>query len=248
MKRLLGVWVAVLSVTLLIPSSSQAVTGPTVRAHRGGLHANLIENTALNFRAAAAEGRLAWEADVRFTSSNVPVILHNANLGLFGCPTKNINVTTMAAARACVAPNGQHITTLYEMLTELKTSGANAWLELKTEPTSAQWTELDGRLSAYRSRIVLESFLPAALLAASSRGYTTALLSTKAAQPTSLPAGTDWFAPMWTAVTADQVTTMHAAGVRVAVWTVSTLDRSAVAEGVDEIISDDAMIPAGVLQ
>lgn len=251
MNRTAFGWVAVLFAFLagaaqaphLSPARAEVVSSVTVRAHRGGIHANLIENTALNYRAAAAEGRLAWEGDIRFTSSNIPMMLHDSTLALFGCPTKSIATTTVTGARACVAPNGQTVSTLYEMLVEMKAAGANAWVELKTNPTSVQWVELDSRLAPYKDRIVIESFLAPALLAATTRGYSTALLSTTAVLPSTLPAGTDWFAPTWTAITATQVTAMHTAGYKVTAWTVNTLDRPKVAAGVDEIISNDAVVP-----
>jgi glycerophosphoryl diester phosphodiesterase len=214
-----------------------------IRAHRGGLHSDLVENTALNFRAAAAEGRLAWEADIRFTSTEVPVILHDPDLRLFSCPAKAIAATTVTAARACLAPNGQHLATLYEVLVELRAAGANAWVELKTVPTAVEWAQLDPRLAPYRDRIVVESFLVPALAAATAHGYATALLTTQPVAPTALPPGTDWYAPAWRQVTAAQVQAMHAAGVKVAVWTVDTLDRPLVAEGIDELLSNDTMVP-----
>jgi glycerophosphoryl diester phosphodiesterase len=247
MKRIAyaGMVLAILAVTsgsVAASSTSAAIVAhPAVRAHRGGLHFDLVENTALNFRAAATEGRLAWEMDVRFTSSNVPVVLHDATLGLVGCPTKNIATTTMAVARACLAPNGQHVSTLYEVFSELKSTTATAWVELKSVPTDAQWTEFDSRLSAYKTRVVVESFLPAALAVARDHGYATALLSTQAVAPSALPSGTDWFSVTWTVITPAQVDAMHAAGVKVSVWTVDTLDRDSVPVGVDEVISNDVL-------
>lgn len=242
MNKLLAI-LAMSASAFLVPSASvQAETGATVRAHRGGLHANLIENTALNFRAAVAEGRSDLEMDIRFTSTDVPVVLHNPALDLFGCPTKNIASTTTTAMRACIASNGQYASTLYEALVELPVTGS-VWAELKTDPTNAQWTTLDTRFAGVKSRLVLESFLTNSLAEATVRGYATAYLTTTATTPASLPPGTDWYAPTWTVITDAQVTAMHAAGKKVSVWTVDTLDRSDVAEGVDEIISNDAVIP-----
>jgi glycerophosphoryl diester phosphodiesterase len=245
MKRMMAA-LAVLAVvtmsgTVAASSTSAAVpTHPAVRAHRGGLHFDLVENTALNFRAAATEGRLAWEMDVRFTSTDVPVVLHDPTLGLFGCPTKSIASITTTAMRACVASNDQSASTLYEALAELPPTGT-VWAELKTDPTEAQWTVLDARFAGVKSRLVLESFATGPLAEAVSRGYKTAYLSTTTTSPGSLPPGTDWFSVTWTAISAAQVDAMHTAGVKVSVWTVGTLDRDSVPAGVDEVISNDVL-------
>jgi hypothetical protein len=63
-----------------------------------------------------------------------------------------------------------------------------------------------------RARIVVQSSPSRAVVAATARGYTTALLSRKALRPRELPAGTDWYAMQFEHVTGSQATAMHRAG------------------------------------
>ena len=244
MRLLSRVAVLLLSVLLLVVTgigtgSAEAAGARPVWAHRGGTGSGYVENTRLNFREAVRQGSLRWETDVRFTRTHVPVLLHDADLRRFGCPTVSISSVSLTGARRCAADNGQTLTTLAQFTADLSARGARAWVELKTVPTATQWARLETRLQPVRSRIVVQSFLPAALVAASARGYVTALLSSTPVLPGRLPAGTDWYAPKVTQVTGTQARAMHAAGVKVAVWTPGREQWATVPGAVDELISND---------
>jgi len=220
------------------PRTASTSESRPVYAHRGGT-SSFVENTRANYAHAATHGSLLWETDVRFTRTNYPVLLHDADLRRFRCSSTRIATVSVSAARACKAANGQTLTTLNEFVTDLKARRAQAFIELKTVPTAAQWAILQTRISTIKSRIVIESFLPAALVAASRKGYRTAFLTSTSVPPSGLPSGTDWYAPEWTTITAARVRAMHAAGVKVVGWTVPCSEWAGLPAGVDALISND---------
>lgn len=209
-----------------------AATGPTLIAHRGAGGTG-TENTIDAFASTPAT---TWETDVRWAGSGTPVLLHSADLGVFGCPTIRIVDVSATRARECgpLATLAQ-LVTLAEARPEV-----HLLVELKTAPTAAQWAVLDQRLAPVKSRTVVEAFGPVRLAKASARGYSTAYLTHT---PTDvLPAGTDWYSPAWSTLDADQLAAMHARGVRVSVWTPGPDDWPSLPAGVDAIITDR---PAG---
>jgi hypothetical protein len=90
-----------------------------------------------------------------------------------------------------------------------------------------------------RDRVVIQSFQSDALVAASRRGYRTAALTQTALTPAALPEGSDWYAPAWETLTAAQADAMHAAGVKVVVWTPDCADWSRVPAEADALMSND---------
>lgn len=210
---------------------AHAAAPPTLIAHRGaGGHG--IENTIEAFTSTPAT---TWESDLRWAGSGTPVLLHDADLGVFGCPTILIIDVSATRARQC-GP----LATLAQVVTEMNARpGVRLWLELKTPPTAAQWALLDQRLATVKARTVIEAFGPVRLTKAAARGYQTAFLVHAATK--TLPVGTDWYAPQWTTVNGLQVDWMHAHGVRVAVWTPDPADWPSL-PAVDAIITNH---PAG---
>lgn len=197
----------------------------TLFAHQGGAHPGVVPNTMPNFALAASPN---WETDVRWTSTGYPVLLHDGDLRLFGCPTVKIKDVSVAKARQCKASNGQTISTLAQFASALP---GRAWIELKVAPTKAQWVTLASRLDPIRDRVVIESFSLTTVAAATAHGYETALLTGTATK--TLPAGTDWYAPASATLTQAQLDWMHLHGYRVAVWTVTSSPLA-----VDAVIGD----------
>src|SRR5690242_1936483 len=179
-----------------------AADSPTLIAHRGGDGGT--QNTLSAFTSTTAG---VWESDIRWTSTGWPVLLHDADLGVFGCPAVLIAKVSMPTARKC-GP----LTSVAQLVSAARTRGVGLWLELKVAPTSAQWTELDAELAPVKDQVVIQSFYPGRLANADRRGYTTAWLSKTAT--TDLPAGTDWYVPAWTTLTEDQVQEMHGRGLK----------------------------------
>jgi len=232
--------VALTALVGLSPVSAEAsVSVRPVWAHRGGTGHGYVENTRANYRAAMREGSLRWETDVRFTRTGRPVLLHDSHLGKFGCPDVQISRVSLPRARKCRASNGQSITTLSEFAQDVQAYRTRAWIELKTRPTRSEWRTLQASIKPIRSRIVVQSFRSPAVVAATARGYTTALLSSHARRPGDLPAGTDWYAPQFEHVTGAQATAMHRAGFKVAAWTPSKHRWGDVPAAVDQLISND---------
>ena len=221
-----------------VPAEAAVALRP-VWAHRGGTGHGYVENTRANYRAAAREGSLRWETDVRFTGTGHPVLLHDSHLGVFRCPDVRISRVSVPRARQCSASNGQSITTLSEFAADVQAYRARAWIELKTRPTRAQWRSLQASIRPIRTRIVVQSFLSPAVVAATARGYTTARLSSRALRPRDLPGGTDWYAPQFEHVTGAQATAMHRAGLKVAAWTPSSSRWRSIPAAVDQLISND---------
>jgi glycerophosphoryl diester phosphodiesterase len=226
-------------VTLRPVPAEAAVALRPVWAHRGGTGHGYVENTRANYRAAAREGSLRWETDVRFTGTGHPVLLHDSHLDVFRCPDVRISRVSVPRARQCSASNGQSITTLSEFAADVQAYRARAWIELKTRPTRAQWRSLQASIRPIRTRIVVQSFLSPAVVAATARGYTTARLSSRALRPRDLPGGTDWYAPQFEHVTGAQATAMHRAGLKVAAWTPTSSRWRSIPAAVDQLISND---------
>jgi glycerophosphoryl diester phosphodiesterase len=232
--------VALTALVGLSPVAAEAsVAVRPVWAHRGGTGNGYVENTRANYRAAMRQGSLRWETDVRFTGTGQAVLLHDSHLGKFRCPDVRIIRVSVPRARKCRAPNGQSITTLSEFAQDVQAYRARAWVELKTRPTRSQWRNLQASIKPIRTRIVVQSFLPPAVVAATARGYTTALLTSNALRPRDLPSGTDWYAPQYKHVTGAQATAMHRAGFMVAAWTPSKDRWRSVPASVDQLISND---------
>src|SRR5690242_7307959 len=83
MIRKISAWVSLLiiSTTSLVafdssPVAAAACLTPGVVAHRGGTE-RYVENTANAFRSSPVG---FWENDVRWTSDNVPVIMHDVTV------------------------------------------------------------------------------------------------------------------------------------------------------------------------
>lgn len=212
-----------------------AIIRPPVYAHRGGT-SEYVENTRATFR---ASGTGRWETDVRFTSTGYPVLLHDPDLGRFGCPAVLIAEISTTEARRCKAANKQTITTLGQFVADVKAYDVLAMVELKTVPTEVQWGRLDSLLAPVKRRVIIQSFWADALVEASRRGYTTAFLTHVPATVADLPPGTDWYAPEWGAFTLDDVTAMHVAGIKVVTWTPSLAEWPDLPAGLDAIISND---------
>jgi glycerophosphoryl diester phosphodiesterase len=242
LRLLLGLVLFVVAVLVAVVVgrrvASAGDSAPDVYAHRGGTSA-LVENTRENYRRAAAAGSRYWETDVRFTRDNTAVLLHDSDLRRFGCPTVKIAAVPLARARECAAADGQVPTRLDDFVADQSAYSARSMIELKTVPTPAQWAALRPAFDRVKDHLVVESFLPDALVAASENGYATAFLTSKAVPAADLPAGTDWYAPQFSTLTEDQVRTMHRAGVRVVAWTPDCPDWAALPGDLDALISND---------
>jgi len=216
---------AATALTIALAAAPAAAAGPTPIAHRGAGGTG-IENTVEAFSTTSAT---TWEADLRWSADGVPVLLHDVDLGVFGCPA--VQIAAVSAVRAAQCGPLARLANVVTLLQERP--GTRLWLELKTPPTAVQWTVLEARLAPVKSRVVIEAFGPIRLEKASKRGFETAFLTRTPA--TTLPAGTDWYASEWKALTDGQVLALHLAGLKVAAW---TPDRADWPRGVDAVITN----------
>lgn len=136
-------------------------------AHRGGTE-RYVENTRNAFRDASNRGVLFWETDVRFTSDNVPVLLHNETLDQTTDATGPVAAVTAAELAGARTADGQPVPTLADLMNDAQVDGAKVLVELKTDPTPAQWArvlaDVDSR--SMRAKVTLMSFDPAVVLEA----------------------------------------------------------------------------------
>jgi glycerophosphoryl diester phosphodiesterase len=179
---------AVVTTGLVAGAPAEAATScvPPPVAHRGD-SARAPENTLPAFRKAFAIGVRRIELDVRFTSSDVPVLMHDRTVGRTTDGTGAVKSLSLAQIRALDAGSwfsrdfrGTHVPTLYEVLKLADANHASTMVELKTTPTANQMTQL---LERFRwlsdpSSIIVSSFSEETITAvrAAAPGIRTAII------------------------------------------------------------------------
>jgi glycerophosphoryl diester phosphodiesterase len=159
--------IVIVFLTVPAPASAAACVNIPAVAHRGGTE-RYVENTLNAFRDAGNRGVLSWETDVRFTADDVPVLLHDDTLDRTtdaAGPVADVTAPVLAAARTADA---QAVPTLGELVNDAAVDGARLFLELKTNPTPAQWAAVLAAVDSrsMRAKIVLMAFDPAVVLEA----------------------------------------------------------------------------------
>lgn len=143
----------------------------TVLAHR--CHSSTYtESTSLAAIRAVVDGSRFLDGDVRFTKTNNPVLVHDADLGIFNAPSVLIaNVTTTEAGKH-LSDSNQNIQTLAQFRDViLATNTPNVSVELKVRPTSTQWSTVASKLTPIFGRVLLNSFSFDTLADAHARGF-----------------------------------------------------------------------------
>lgn len=206
-------------------SAAACVTIPAV-AHRGGTEV-YVENSANAFRS-TGPGR--WETDVRFTSDDVPVLLHDPDVDRTTDgtgPVADLTYTQVAALRTV---DDQPVMTLRQLINDAQVDGARLFVELKVMPTEPQWAAFLAALGsrpALAAKIVVTSFDGAVLVAARahSTAWATGLiqeLGDQTAASVTQYAGTTILIKHHNAITAARMTAWTAGGLTVYSWTVDT--------------------------
>lgn len=159
-----------LAVSLLfVPMPARAAACATIPAvaHRGGTE-RYVENTRNAYRDAANRGTLIWETDVRFTADDIPVLLHDPTLDRTTDGTGPVAELAAADLAPVRTADGQPVPTLAELMNDADVDGARVLVELKTDPTPAQWTAVLAAVDAHamRARVILMSFDPLVVLEA----------------------------------------------------------------------------------
>ncbi len=159
---------------------------PPPVAHRGD-SARAPENTLPAFRKALALGVRRLELDVRFTTSDVPVVLHDATVDRTTNGTGEVSALSLGQVRSLDAGRwfgrayrGARVPTLYQALALAKRRGAYVMVELKTLPTTEQMATVLDRLRwlGMRGRVTVTSFDPETVRAvrAADPGLRTAII------------------------------------------------------------------------
>jgi glycerophosphoryl diester phosphodiesterase len=259
---------------LCAPAAAVAAGGPEIHAHRGGSVVAGVptfgEETMPAFRYAGGVERAVLELDVKLTSDRVPVVIHDDTLDrTTGCtgPVKGVTAAQFGACRVDVLGSGDHTArapagiptvTLAELLAYARDSGARLNLEIKNlpndndfDPTGAYATTVTNAIKASgfpQDRLIVQSFYPPNLDVAATElpgaelSYLT-LAATPADVSFAKSRGYDWVSPSGVP-TADYVAGAHAAGVRVAPYTLDTAAdvRAGAANGVDAVITNDPVL------
>jgi glycerophosphoryl diester phosphodiesterase len=206
------------------PARAATCVTPYPVAHRGGTE-RYVENTRNAFRQSSNSGVNFWETDVRFTSDNVPVIMHDATVDRTTNGTGNVADLTYAQISALRTADDQPVPTLAELMNDESVDRAYAFVEPKVMPTEAQWATfiaaLTSRAGAGGPKPAIESFDPAVLdqVAVRLPGYTRALdQSVGDADPADITPHASILLKHHDAITATRLTKWTAAGLRVYAW------------------------------
>ncbi|MDO9693702.1 MAG: glycerophosphodiester phosphodiesterase [Candidatus Latescibacteria bacterium] len=214
---------------------------PLILAHRGD-SAHAPENTLDAFRLALGAGAAGVEFDIHQARDGTFVVHHDADT-----PAGPIAELNLADLRGRPAKRGGTIPMLQDALALLAAGGAafTVFVEVKG---MRSWPDLRRQLAPWRGRLDLEvqSFAHD-LLAAMARDREGWPLGVIAREPGPDPAallarfGARTLSLRKEAVTADVAAAVHAAGARLAVWTLNDAGaaRAAAAAGADLLIGDD---------
>jgi glycerophosphoryl diester phosphodiesterase len=272
---------AVVAASATANATAQAAA-PQIQAHRGGTVVNgkptFPEETLDAYRNAAKNG-FVFEVDAKLTRDGVPIAIHDATLDRTTTCTGQVRAFTRAALRGCrldvlgsiggglktrtVKPRGS-IATIAEVLELARMTGASVNLEIKNLPTDPDYDTTPAYANRImdvvrtaglpRSRVLIQSFLPANLDAAKRRwpGARTSLLTFPAGSTEVALArdkGYTWLSPQWPFTSADFVRDAHRAHKLVVPYTLNQRAdvRAAARAGVDALITDDPWMAAGAL-
>lgn len=198
---------------------------PAIVAHRGG-NEIFTENTLGAFESAyTLAGAKVWETDLRFDSTDTPVILHDDTVDRTTPATGEIADLQASGSVRIPTDDGQRIPTEWEVLNQAQILGARVLLELKVMPAnSAQWWNLWNRIdiTVGRAAITLASFDVATLNAvrAQDASVRTALIQQtgyiSAADVLAQGQTFEKYGPSYTKARFDE---WHAAGIELAAWT-----------------------------
>lgn len=201
-----------------------ACVTPGPVAHRGGTE-RYVENTRNAFRQAGNVGVNFWETDVRFTSDNVPVIMHDETVDRTTNGTGAVAGLTFAQIANLRTADDQPVPTLADIMNDQSVDKAYAFVEPKVMPTETQWATfiaaLTSRAGAGGPKPVIESFDTAVLDQVATRlpGYTRALVqSVGDADPADITPHASILLKHHDAITWSRITKWTAAGLKVYAW------------------------------
>ena len=224
---------------------SPAAACPAVVAHRGDQEA-APENTLAAFEDAFDNGAPTIEFDVRFTRTDVPVVIHDATVDRTTNGRGRVAGMTFTALRRLRAGD-QQIPTLYEALALIRERGGRAMVELKVRPSARQLERFLARIRRLRleRRVAVTSFDRRTLervRAANPRVGIVAASGRNRFSPAQVRRHSTLYAAHKSVLDTDYVDSLHTAGIRVYAWTAnSSTEWSALdVAGVDAVLTDFA--------
>lgn len=236
MKRSLLAVVSIALVLVATPveargkAKTACPTAPAVVSHRGG-EEYYAENTLNAFRSSTNLGGKFWETDVRFTSDDVPVIMHDATVDRTTNGTGAVSDLTYAEILALRTSDDQPVPTLAEVVNDQSVDKAYAFIELKVAPTEAQWetfsTALLSRAGKGGPQPVITSFDTGVLDEVATRlpGYARGLIqSTGDADPATITPHASILLKHHDSITSARLTKWTVAGLKVYAWADPTAD------------------------
>jgi glycerophosphoryl diester phosphodiesterase len=204
-------------------------------AHRGA-SAAAPENTIPAFRAALRSGVRQLDTDVRFTSSGVPVLMHDKRVNRTTDGTGRIAAMSLEQVRALDAGSwfsadfaGVRVPTFYQALKFAGSRGARLQVELKVRPTDQQADNFLNRIRwlgmLQRVRVISFDEVTIDLVRSKEPAVRTAIID-RATEARSAEAvlryGSTYVVNYWS-VTEARVRSWLAAGIEVRPWTVNTV-------------------------
>lgn len=206
------------------PSLAAACVNIPVVAHRGGSEW-YIENSRNAFRDSDNSGAGFWETDVRFTSDNVPVLMHDATVDRTTNGTGQVADLAYAEVAGMRTDDDQPIPTLRDLMNDQYVDKAYAFVELKTTPTEAQWQAFAAALTSREGlggpKPTISSFDTAVLDQAATRlpGYARALIqSVGDANPADITPHASILLKHHDSITWSRLSKWTGAGLKVYVW------------------------------
>lgn len=259
-RRLVAPALAVSLCALLPASGTTSAECPESVAHRG-LSQSAPENTLAAVYAAAASGVDYVEMDVRFTVTDVPVLMHDGRLERTTTGTGYISHRTWTYLTGLDAGDwfspvydAERVPTWYQALNTVRPFTADVLVEIKGNPTAIGIATFVQRITnlGMIDRVVVSAFNPVTLAAVHKQAPSLplALLASPIhADPVAATqaAKAVYYMPEHSKLTADQVTTLHAAGVKVIPWVADTPAawRRLTDLGVDGIVTNQAAVFEG---
>lgn len=217
---------------VILPAPAQAapvkkatcIPAPVTVSHRGGSE-HYTENTRNAFRDTGNMGVNFWETDVRFTSDDVPVIMHDETVDRTTNGSGLVADHTLAMWRNLRTEYGEDVPTLANFLNDASVDRAYSFVELKTTPTNQQWINLGAVLDAAYARVgplpVITSFSTSVLDDVASRlpRYTRGLIqSTGDAEPADITPHASVLLKHHDSITYGRLTKWTGAGLKVYAW------------------------------
>src|SRR3954451_14050158 len=265
----------VITAAVIVAAASAAPPAQAIElhAHRGGALANgapvAYENSLSAFKTAPGRGARVVELDVHVSKDGVPFVMHDGTLDRTTDCTGAVADHTAAEIDAChidrlgsadvfkeVPGSTEPVPRLAAVLSWAKDAGARLNIEINHYPTEPSYDPGPGFVNAEldtidasgvpKSKILMQSFLPANLTPAKQRGYRTALITFEGGNAQALAlakqGGFDALEAQWPVKNAGAfVKQAHAAKRAVIPWTINKRAdvTAAAAAGVDGVITDD---------